>query len=333
MQTKQTTNVFQNAQFITYLKNINKKHGAGSIIVPGIIETNANQTTALDTGINSLNNITGINGFPCGKIVEIFGPESCGKTTLALTTLVAAQKNNLTCAFIDAEHALNLTYAEKLGVNVNSFIFCQPNSGEHAFEIIENLIASHEIDLIVIDSVAALVPKKELNGELDSSPLAAQARLMSTALRRIVGHLSKSNTTLVFINQLREKINNGYGFNETTPGGKALKFYASMRIDVRRKEFLKDKDLKVYGSNVQLSIVKNKFTLPYQKVVVQNIFGSGFDKFYEAFNYAVKNKIIKVNGSWYYFDKIKLGQGMNNTISYIKENPDIYTALLNNSST
>lgn len=299
------------------LELINKKLGLGSVTLysPQQNKTNNFNQNTISTGSYFLNKLTGINGYPEGRIVELYGPEGCGKTTLALTSISAAQKENHLCAYIDAEHALNLNYLKSLKIDLSKLVLCQPNSGEHAFEVLEQLILSQQLKLIVVDSVAALVTKQELQGSYEATPLASQARLMSSGLRRLVSIINESHAVVIFINQIREKVNQSFGFNEVTPGGRALKFFSSMRIDLRKKEFLKDPADNIIGNKIQAFITKNKFALPYQKTILYNLYGKGLDQNLELFYLCLhENKIIQ-KGAYYYIDDQKLGHGFQNAFT------------------
>lgn len=281
----------------------------------------------ISSGSILLDEALGIGGLPRGRIVEIFGPESSGKTTLALHAIAEAQKENGLCAFIDAEHALDPIYAKALGVDIENLVISQPDTGEQALEITEALVRSGAIDLIVIDSVAALVPKVEIEGEMGQSHVGLQARLMSQALRKLAGAVNKTNTIIIFINQLREKVGVMFGNPETTPGGRALKFYSSVRIDIRRGQAIKKSD-EVLGNNTRVKVVKNKVAPPFKQVEFDIMYGKGIDKTGEIIDVGVEKDIIKKAGSWYSYGDIKLGQGRENTKEYLEKNTKVYEEIL-----
>ena len=304
---------------------IEKEHGKGSVMLLG--DKPKMNIDSISSGSILLDEALGIGGLPRGRIVEIFGPESSGKTTLALHAIAEAQKENGLCAFIDAEHALDPIYAKALGVNIENLVISQPDTGEQALEITEALVRSGAIDLIVIDSVAALVPKVEIEGEMGQSHVGLQARLMSQALRKLAGAVNKTNTIIIFINQLREKVGVMFGNPETTPGGRALKFYSSVRIDIRRGQAIKKSD-EVLGNNTRVKVVKNKVAPPFKQVEFDIMYGKGIDKTGEIIDVGVEKDIIKKAGSWYSYGDIKLGQGRENTKEYLEENTEIYEEIL-----
>lgn len=302
------------------LSQIEKSFGKGSIMKLGKQE--ALEVESTSTGSLGLDIALGIGGLPKGRVVEIFGPESSGKTTLTLHVIAEAQKKGGTCAFIDAEHALDPVYARKLGVNVDELLISQPDTGEQALEIADTLVRSGAVDVLVIDSVAALVPKAELEGEMGDSHMGLQARLMSQALRKLTGSISKSNTTIIFINQIRMKIGVMFGNPETTTGGNALKFYASVRLDIRRTGAIKDKD-EVIGSTTKVKVVKNKVAPPFRIVEFDILYGEGISKTGELIDLGVKANIIEKSGSFFSYNSQRLGQGKENARQYLKDNPKI----------
>ena len=302
------------------LKNIEKAHGKGSIMTLG--EDSKLNVEAIPSGSLDLDIALGIGGYPKGRIVEIYGPESSGKTTVALHAIAEAQKLGGTAAFIDAEHALDPAYAKKLGVNIDELIVSQPDTGEQGMEIAEALVRSGAIDIIVIDSVAALVPKAEIEGEMGDSHMGLQARLMSQALRKLAGSIKKSNTIAIFINQLREKIGVMFGSPETTTGGRALKFYASVRLDVRRIETLKQGD-EMIGNRTRVKVVKNKVAPPFKIAEFDIMYGEGISKDGNILDVGVKADIVNKAGSWFSYGDIRLGQGRENSKDYLKENPEV----------
>lgn len=300
---------------------IEKQFGKGSIMK--FSEDAKQQIDVIPTGCLTLDKALGIGGVPRGRIVEIYGPESSGKTTLALHILAEAQKLGGTAAFIDAEHALDPTYAEKLGVDVSELYISQPDTGEQALDICEALVRSGAMDIIVIDSVAALTPKAEIDGEMGDSFLGLQARLMSQALRKITGITNKSKTCVVFINQLRDKIGVIYGSPETTTGGKALKFYSSVRLDIRRADVLKD-GTELIGNKVRVRVVKNKVAPPFKIAEFDLLYGQGINKEGCVLDLAVEYDIIKKSGSWYSHGENRIGQGRDNVRLYFKERPELF---------
>lgn len=305
----------------TALSQIEKKYGEGAIMRLG--EGNALNIEAIPTGSIALDAATGIGGFPKGRIIEIYGPESSGKTTLALHAVAEAQKAGGEAAFVDAEHALDPVYAHNLGVDVDSLLVSQPDDGEQALEIVEQLARSGALDVIVVDSVAALVPRAEIDGEMGDSHMGAHARLMSQAMRKLAGVISKSNTIIIFINQLREKVGVVFGNPETTTGGRALKFYASIRMDVRRTETLKGTNGEFIGSHTKVKIVKNKVAPPFKTAEFDIMFGEGISRESELVDMAVNFDIMKKSGAWFSYGETRVGQGRENTKQYLKDNPDI----------
>lgn len=301
-------------------KQIEKKYGKGSIMKMG--EAPRVSIEAIPTGAVNLDIALGIGGLPRGRVIEIYGPESSGKTTLALHVIAEAQKLGDTCAFVDAEHALDAEYAGNLGVNIDDLILSQPDTGEAGLDIAESLVRSGAVGLIVIDSVAALVPKAEIEGEMGDSHMGLQARLMSQALRRLTGIISKSNTTVIFINQLREKIGVMFGNPETTTGGRALKFYSSVRLDIRRIKTITEGDNSI-GSRTRVKIVKNKVAPPFKIVEFDIMYGKGISKAGVLLDTAVDLEIIDKAGSWYSYGDEKLGQGRENVKAMLEENAEL----------
>ena len=302
------------------MSKIEKDFGKGSIMKLG--DEQIENVEVIPTGSISLNAALGVGGYPKGRIIEIFGPESSGKTTLAIHAIAEAQKAGGIAAFIDAEHAFDRFYAEKLGVDVNNLYIAQPDNGEQALEIADQLIRSAAIDIIVIDSVAALTPKKEIEGDMGDSAVGLHARLMSQALRKVTSTISKTNTTCIFINQLREKIGVMFGNPETTTGGNALKFYASVRLDIRRVTSIKDGD-NVIGNQVRVKVVKNKVAPPFRKAEFEILFGEGISKIGEIVDLGVDFGIIKKSGSWFSYADAKLAQGRDATKQLLKDNPEL----------
>lgn len=299
------------------LAQIEKQFGKGSIMKLGAHTKVSIET--ISTGALTLDLALGIGGLPRGRVVEIFGPEASGKTTLTLTAIREIQKKGGVAAFIDAEHAFDSTYAKLIGVNLDDLLISQPDTGEQALEIAETLVRSNAVDLVVIDSVAALTPRAEIEGEMGDSHMGLQARLMSQALRKLTGCISKSRTTLIFINQLREKIGVMFGSPETTPGGRALKFYSSVRLDVRRIAYLKEGD-KVIGSHVRVKVVKNKIAPPFREAEFDILHNEGISKTGAVIDAALNLEIISKNGTWLSFEDKKLGQGRDAAIKFLKEN-------------
>ncbi len=304
------------------ISQIEKQFGKGAIMKLG--DAPIQKVDVIPTGCLSLDIALGIGGVPKGRIIEIYGPESSGKTTVSLHILAECQKQGGTAAFIDAEHALDPSYAEKLGVNISELYVSQPDNGEQALEICEALVKSGAVDIVVIDSVAALTPKAEINGEMGDSHMGLQARLMSQALRKITAITSKSNTCIIFINQLREKLNTmGFGATpETTTGGKALKFYASIRLDVRKIESLKDSSNQVIASKTRVKVVKNKLAPPFKTAEFEIVFGKGISKEGDLLDLAVANDIVQKTGAWYSYDGNKIGQGRESAKSFLTNNPE-----------
>lgn len=302
------------------MEKIEKNFGKGSIMKLG--EENIENIEVVPTGSIGLNAALGVGGFPKGRVIEIYGPESSGKTTLAIHAIAEAQKAGGIAAFIDAEHAFDRFYAEKLGVDVENLLISQPDNGEQALEIAEQLIRSSAVDIIVIDSVAALTPKAELEGEMGDSKMGLQARLMSQALRKLTGAISKTNTTCIFINQLRDKIGVMFGNPETTTGGNALKFYASVRLDIRSIGKLKDGD-EIKGNQVRVKVVKNKVAPPFRKAEFDIMFGEGISQSGEIIDLGTELNIIKKSGSWYSYNGTKLGQGRDAAKQCVKDNPEL----------
>lgn len=303
------------------LSQIEKQFGKGSIMRLG--ENPIANLDFIPTGSIELDIALGIGGVPRGRIVEIYGPESSGKTTITLHIIAEAQKNGGIAAFIDAEHALDPSYAKKLGVDTENLIISQPDTGEQALEITEALVRSGAVDIVVVDSVAALVPKAEIEGEMGDTHVGSQARLMSQALRKLAGAINKSHTTCVFINQLREKIGVMFGSPETTTGGRALKFYSSVRLDVRRIETIKQGDAMV-GNRTRVKVVKNKVAPPFKQAEFDIMYGQGISKEGGAIDSGVTAGIVNKSGSWFSYGDIKLGQGRENSKEFLKENPDIF---------
>lgn len=306
-------------------QEIEKKFGKGAIMRYGD-DSASLEVEAIPTGSLALDAALGIGGVPRGRIVEIYGPESSGKTTLSLEILAEAQAMGGVVAFIDAEHALDPGYAARIGVDIDEVLISQPDTGEQALEICDMLVRSGAIDVVVIDSVAALVPRAEIEGEIGDTTVGLQARLMSQALRKLAGSLSKSNTTCIFINQLREKIGVMFGNPETTTGGNALKFYASVRLDIRKATAIKDGD-EVVGNLVRVKVVKNKVAPPFRKAEFDIMFGEGISRAGEVFGLAVANNIIEKSGSWYSYGGSKLGQGADACKALLKDNPELLDEL------
>ncbi|HEX8173256.1 MAG TPA: recombinase RecA [Thermoanaerobaculia bacterium] len=304
----------------TALSQIERQFGKGSIMRLGAKEFAA--ISAISTGSIGVDAALGVGGVPRGRIVEIFGPESSGKTTLSLHVIAEAQRTGGLAAFIDAEHALDAEYAKKLGVDVDNLLVSQPDSGEQALEIAEVLVRSGAIDVIVIDSVAALVPRAELEGEMGDSHVGLQARLMSQALRKLTAIVSKSKTCLIFINQIREKIGVMFGNPETTTGGRALKFYSSVRLDIRRTSQIKEGE-EVVGSRVKVKVVKNKVAAPFRQAEFDVGYGEGISKTGELLDIGIEHKLIEKSGSWFSYGDVRLGQGRENAKLFIKENSDL----------
>jgi|TARA_B110000114_G_scaffold185083_1_gene230755 recombination protein RecA len=305
----------------TVIANIERSYGKGSIMMLGKIDHDIN-VEKYSTGSLGLDIALGIGGLPKGRVVEIYGPEASGKTSLTLHVIAEAQKAGGTCAFIDAEHALDPSYAKKLGVNIDELLISQPDTGEQALEITDTLIKSESVDLIVIDSVAALVPRAELEGEMGGSLPGLQARLMSQALRKLTSSISKTNTMVIFINQIRMKIGVMFGSPETTTGGNALKFYSSVRLDIRRIGAIKDKDV-ITGNQTRVKVVKNKMAPPFKQVEFDIMFGRGISKVGEIVDLGSQADIIEKSGAWYAYNGEKIGQGRENSKRFLEENPAI----------
>jgi recombination protein RecA len=306
------------------MEKIEKEHGKGTIMKMG--EEKVEDISVIPTGSLGLNLALGVGGYPRGRIIEIYGPESSGKTTLAIHAIAEAQKAGGIAAFIDAEHAFDRFYAEKLGVDIDNLLISQPDSGEQALEVADQLIRSSAIDIIVIDSVAALTPKAELEGDMGENKVGLQARLMSQALRKLTASINKTNTTCIFINQLREKIGVMFGTPETTTGGNALKFYASVRIDIRKSSSIKDGD-NVLGSQTKVKVVKNKVAPPFRKAEFDIMFGEGISLAGEIIDLGVDAGVIKKAGAWFSYNDTKLGQGRDAAKRLIQDNPELLEEL------
>jgi recombination protein RecA len=302
------------------LSQIERHFGKGSVMRLGKRERVDIET--IPSGSLGLDIALGIGGLPRGRVVEIYGPESSGKTTLALHAIAEAQKRGGTCAFVDAEHALDPIYARKLGVNIDDLLISQPDAGEQALEIADTLVRSGAIDILVIDSVAALVPRAELDGEMGDVQPGSQARLMSQALRKLTSSISRSNTMVIFINQIRMKIGVMYGSPETTSGGNALKFYASVRLDIRRIGAIKDRD-EVVGNQTRVKVVKNKLAPPFKQVEFDIMYGEGVSKMGELVDLGVKAGVVEKSGSWFSYDSQRIGQGRENAKTFLKDNPEV----------
>jgi recombination protein RecA len=309
----------------TALSQIEKQFGKGSILRLGSKDAIV-PVSVISSGSISVDAALGVGGFPRGRVVEIFGPESSGKTTIALQVIAEAQKAGGIAAFIDVEHALDPTYARKLGVDIDNLLVSQPDYGEQALEITNTLTSSGQIDVLVVDSVAALVPKAELDGEMGDSHMGLQARLMSQALRKLTGVVSKSRTCLIFINQIREKIGVMFGNPETTTGGRALKFYASVRVDIRRIAAIKDGDT-VVGNRTKVKVVKNKVASPFREAEFDIIYGEGISKEGDLLDLGVAQNLVEKSGSWYSYKGDRIGQGRENARQFLKDNPDIRQTL------
>ena len=302
------------------LAQIDRAFGKGSAMKLGSREKI--EIEAISTGSLGLDIALGIGGLPKGRIIEIYGPESSGKTTLALHAIAEAQKNGGTAAFVDAEHALDPGYAKKLGVDIDELIVSQPDTGEQALEIVDTLVRSNAIDVLVVDSVAALVPRAEIEGEMGDSHVGLQARLMSQALRKLTGSISRSKCMVIFINQVRMKIGVMYGNPETTTGGNALKFYASVRLDIRRTGQIKDRD-DIVGNATRVKVVKNKVAPPFKQVEFDIMYGEGISKIGELLDIGVKAGLVEKSGAWFSYDSIRIGQGRENAKTYLKEHPEL----------
>jgi recombination protein RecA len=307
------------------LSQIEKQFGKGSIVRLGSREALV-PISVISTGSISFDAALGVGGVPRGRVIEVFGPESSGKTTITLQIIAEAQRNGGLAAFVDAEHALDPGYAKKLGVDVDNLLVSQPDSGEQALEITEALVRSGAIDVLVVDSVAALVPKAELDGEMGDSHVGLQARLMSQALRKLTGTVSKSRTSLIFINQIREKIGVMFGNPETTTGGRALKFYSSVRVDIRRIAAIKEGDA-VVGNRTKVKIVKNKVAAPFREAEFDILYGEGISREGDVLDLAVAHNIVEKSGAWYSYSGERIGQGRENTRNFLKENKDIFARM------
>src|ERR687892_16081 len=303
------------------LSQMERNFGKGSIMRLGKNNKSMDIET-VPSGSLGLDIALGVGGLPRGRVVEIYGPESSGKTTLALHVIAEAQKAGGTAAFVDAEHALDPVYARKLGVDIDELIVSQPDTGEQALEIVDTLVRSNAIDVLVVDSVAALVPRAEIEGEMGDSHVGLQARLMSQALRKLTGSISRSRCTVIFINQVRMKIGVMYGNPETTTGGNALKFYASVRLDIRRTGQIKDRD-DIVGNTTRVKVVKNKVAPPFKQVEFDIMYGEGVSKVGEILDLGVKAGLIEKSGAWFSYDSVRIGQGRENAKLYLKENPDV----------
>ncbi|MBA1157070.1 recombinase RecA [Microvirga mediterraneensis] len=304
----------------TAVSQIERAFGKGAIMRLGGDQVVEVETVS--TGSLGLDIALGVGGLPRGRIIEVYGPESSGKTTLALQTIAEAQKKGGVCGFIDAEHALDPVYARKLGVNLDDLLVSQPDNGEQALEIADTLVRSSSVDILVIDSVAALTPKAEIEGEMGESRPGLQARLMSQALRKLTGSISRTKTMVIFINQIRMKIGVMYGSPETTTGGNALKFYASVRLDIRRTSTLKDRDEPI-GNQVRVKVVKNKVAPPFKQVEFDIMFGEGISKMGELIDLGVKANVVEKSGAWFSYDSQRLGQGRENAKTFLKDNPEV----------
>ncbi len=307
------------------LDKLDKTYGKGTVMMMG--DAAVEDMEVIPTGSLGLDVALGVGGYPRGRVVEVYGPESSGKTTLTLHAIAEAQKNGGIAAFIDAEHAFDRYYAENLGIDVENLIISQPDNGEQALEITDNLIRSGAIDIIVIDSVAALTPKSEIEGEMGDSKMGLHARLMSQALRKLTGSISKTKCTVIFINQLREKIGVMFGNPETTTGGNALKFYASVRIDIRRSTQIKNTNGEVLGNKTRVKVVKNKVAPPFKMVEFDIVYGKGISKVGEVIDLGVDFEIIKKSGSWFSYDDTKLGQGREGVKTLLLDNPELMDEL------
>ena len=313
-------NVDRNKALDAAVSQIERAFGKGSIMRLG--QREVMQVASISTGSIGLDIALGIGGVPKGRIIEVYGPESSGKTTLSLHVVAEAQKTGGTCAFIDAEHALDPAYAKKLGVNVDELLISQPDAGEQALEIADTLVRSGAIDVLVVDSVAALVPRAELEGEMGDAHVGLQARLMSQALRKLTASVARSNTLIIFINQIRMKIGVMFGSPETTTGGNALKFYSSVRLDIRRIGAIKDRD-EVVGNQTRVKVVKNKVATPFKQVEFDIMYGEGISKMGELLDLGVTAGIVEKSGAWFSFESERIGQGRENSKNFLRENPDV----------
>ncbi|PQB05524.1 recombinase RecA [Aureitalea marina] len=307
------------------LDKLDKTYGKGTVMKMG--DSAVQEVEVIPTGSLGLDIALGVGGYPRGRVIEIYGPESSGKTTLTLHAIAEAQKNGGIAAFIDAEHAFDRYYAEKLGVDIENLIISQPDNGEQALEIADNLIRSGAIDIIIIDSVAALTPRSEIEGEMGDSKVGLHARLMSQALRKLTGSISKTNCTVIFINQLREKIGVMFGNPETTTGGNALKFYSSVRLDIRRSTQIKNSNNEVMGNRTRVKIVKNKVAPPFKMAEFDIMYGAGISKVGEIIDLGVEYEIVKKSGSWFSYEDTKLGQGRDAVKSLLLDNPELMEEL------
>ncbi|MFH0792810.1 MAG: recombinase RecA [bacterium] len=305
----------------TALAQIERAHGRGSIMRFGEKVTDGT-IAVIPTGSIALDMALGVGGIPRGRVIEIYGPEASGKTTLALHIVANAQREGGTAAYVDAEHAMDPIYCRKLGVNLDELLISQPGTGEEALDIVETLVRSNAIDVVVVDSVAALVPRAEIEGEMGDSFMGLQARLMSQALRKLTAAIARSRTSVVFINQIREKIGVMFGSNETTPGGRALKFYSTVRLDIRRIGSIKEAGVNL-GNHIRVRVVKNKVASPFREAEFDIMFGEGISTFGELTDLGVKMKLIEKSGAWFSFKAQRLGQGRENTKQFLKENPEI----------
>jgi recombination protein RecA len=308
------------------LSQIERSFGKGSVMKLGARVAAAGEAEVVSTGSLGLDIALGIGGLPRGRVIEIYGPESSGKTTLTLHVIAEAQKNGGTCAFIDAEHALDPAYAKKLGVNIDELLISQPDTGDQALEIADTLVRSGAVDVLVVDSVAALVPRQELEGEMGDSHMGLHARLMSQALRKLTGSISKSRTMVIFINQIRMKIGVMFGNPETTTGGNALKFYASVRLDIRRIGQIKDKE-QVVGNQTRVKVVKNKMAPPFKVVEFDIMYGEGVSKRGELVDLGMQAGVVEKSGSWFSYEGTRIGQGRENAKQYLKDNPEVGEAI------
>ena len=304
------------------LTQIERQYGKGSVMRLGDDPKNGEQIDVISTGSIGLDAALGVGGLPMGRVVEIYGPESSGKTTLTLEAIAQAQKKGLTCAFIDAEHALDPRYAQKLGVDIDNLLVSQPDTGEQALEIVDMLVRSAAVGMIVVDSVAALTPKAEIEGDMGDSHMGLQARLLSQALRKLTANIQKSNTLVVFINQLRMKIGVMFGNPETTTGGNALKFYSSVRLDIRRIGAIKKGD-EIYGNQTRVKVVKNKVAPPFKQTEFDILYNQGISKESELIAIGVENDIVEKSGAWYSYDGQRIGQGKDNVREFLKENNEM----------